>query len=399
MHLVKPFELSVEEHVLNDLFERLNRTIWPVLSNSHSWALGVESSYMEELVRYWKEDFDWRKQEAALNDFSQFTYEVEGQRWHFLHEKSEGDSKALLLLHGWPDSFYRFYKVIPELVERGYSVVIPSLPGFGFSEPDPQNSVTNAATSLHHLMTEVLGYTDYGIHGGDTGSVLAQEIVKLNPSQIIGLHLTDIGYDQFSYMDRSVLTKEENEFLDKVDQWMYTEGAYIMIQATKPYTLAYALTDSPVALAAWIIEKFKAWSDVDNSLDEKFSKDELLTNVMLYWITKTGGSSIHWYASSGEDWESVEDSWGEEESGGEENAVDSFVSTTGFEDAGKDVPVALAVFPKDIPREVSIPKSLVEKQVNLVRWTPMPSGGHFAALEEPELLVNDIDAFFGQLGS
>jgi pimeloyl-ACP methyl ester carboxylesterase len=377
---VQPFKIAIPQSTLDDLRERLARTRWPDEVEGAGWGYGTNLDYLKSLVAYWQHEYDWRKQEATLNRYTQFRAEIDGLSLHFIHERGKGP-KALpiILTHGWPDSFYRMYKIIPMLTDPesfggnaadSFDVIVPSIPGFGFSDPvrKPGWTVKQTAELWASLMRDVLGYQRYAAAGGDGGSPISQLLALNNPASVIGIHLTDIGFQATMNLDPSSLTPGEQEYLRAQQQRFFQEGGYVMLQSTKPQTLAYGLSDSPVGLAAWIIEKFYGWSDIDGTLEHKYTKDELLTNIMIYWVTQTINSSIRFYY--------------------EEMHAPSFKTGQRVE-----VPVAMALFPKDTPA----PRALAERTLRIERWTEMPRGGHFPALEEPELLVEDLRAFYRSL--
>jgi len=296
---------------------------------------------------------------------------------HFIHERGKGPNPLpLILTHGWPDSFYRMHKIIPMLTDPesfggdaadSFDVIVPSIPGFGFSDPvrKPGWTVKQTAELWASLMQDVLGYQRYAAAGGDGGSPISQLLALNSPALVIGIHLTDIGFQATMNLDPSSLTPAEQQYLGAMQQRFFQEGGYIMIQSTKPQTLAYGLCDSPVGLAAWIIEKFYGWSDIDGDIEREYTKDELLTNIMIYWVTQTINPSIRSYY--------------------EESHAPSLKPGQRVE-----VPVAMALFPKDTPP----PRALAERTLRIERWTEMPRGGHFPALEVPELYVGDLQAFF-----
>lgn len=382
--MIQPFKINVSQDVLDDLQARLARTRWPDEVEGAGWDYGVNLSYLQELVEYWRHTFDWRAQEAMLNQFAQFRAEIDGLGVHFIHERGKGPNpKPLLLLHGWPDGFFRFYKLIPMLTDparfggdpaHSFDVVVPSMPGFGFSDKPRQRGMVDVAGVMKRLMTEVLGYPQFGVEGGDTGSPVAKELGARFPESIIGVYLTDIGYDAAIGLDPASLSPDEKAYGDAIEQWFFANGAYNMVQSTMPQTLAYALNDSPVGLAAWILHQFRAWSDSNGDVESRFTKDELLTNITIYWVTETLNSSIRWYF------------WGGTDAG-----------EWGVAKPRVEVPVGVGLFPKDQPNAVYPPRELAERQLNVQRWTTMPSGGHFAALEEPKLLADDMRAFFAAL--
>ena len=376
-----PFRIDVPQAVLDDLRARLARTRWPQGSEGESWNYGTNLGAMKALVEYWQNGFDWRAQEARLNQFPQFKAEIDGVGIHFIHVRGKGaNSMPIILTHGWPDSFYRFYKLIPMLTDparfggdpaQSFDVIVPSLPGYGFSDHPQDRSVTLVKTAdlWFKLMTEVLGYDRFAAGGGDFGSQVTRLLALRHPAQVIGIHLTDLGYagDPVFPPDLSNLTPAEQGYLGATQGWFYREGGYTMIQSTKPQTLAYGLSDSPVSLAAWIIEKFHTWS----AKPDAYSQDELLTNVMIYWVTETILTSMRPYNQ-------------------QIDAADKLQAGQHIE-----VPAALARFPKDLG--ATPPRELAERSLRIQRWTEMPGGGHFAALEEPELLAEDIRAFFRDL--
>lgn len=377
---VQPFQINVPQTVLDDLGERLARTRWPDEVKGADWDYGTNLGYMKELIDYWQHQYDWRKHERDLNTFSHFKADIDGFGVHFIHERGKGPNPTpLLLLHGWPDSFYRFYKVIAMLTdpekyggkaEDAFDVIVPSLPGFGFSDRPSERGEDAARTAerLSKLMTEVLGYDHYTVHGGDGGSPLAQYLAFTHPEAVVGIHLTDIGWHAAMTLDRSTLPDPEQQYLEELEQQGMAESGYVMIQGSKPQTLAYGLNDSPVGLAGWIIEKFRSWSDCDGDVERSYTKDELLTNIMIYWVTQTIHSSIRGY-------------------------YEGMHSSALFEMQRVEVPVGMALFPKDNPP----PRELAERSLNVQRYTKMPKGGHFAALEEPALFVQDLREFFSGL--
>lgn len=375
--VMKPFKIEIPQHVLTDLQARLKQTRWTDVPKDAGWSFGTNPEYLRELVTYWQTKYDWRKQEALLNQFNQYKVTIDGVEIHFVYQKGKGKNpKPLLLTHGWPDSFYRFYKAIPMLTDptsvganpaQSFDVVVPSLPGFGFSEHIALNE-DQTAKIWKKLMTEVLGYQTFVAAGGDVGSGVTKALAIQYPENVTAIHLTDVGYPNGSE-DWSTMSEEEQKYGQYSQQWVYTEGAYIFLQSTKPQTLGYGLNDSPVGLASWILEKFNAWRDTGKHIETSYSKDELLTNIMIYWVTQTINSSIRTYA------ENAKIAYGEY---GPKPAVK--VKT----------PTGVAVFPGD----GRFPKEWANRKVNVKRFTNMPSGGHFAALEVPQLWANEIRSFF-----
>jgi pimeloyl-ACP methyl ester carboxylesterase len=378
---IQTFEIAVPQTTLDDLHERLARTSWPDVAENAGWNYGTNLDYLKELVEYWQHSYDWRTQEAKLNQFAQFRADIDGQGIHFIHERGKGPNPTpLLLTHGWPDSFYRFYKLIPLLTDPAsyggdsadaFDVIVPSLPGFGFSA-HPAHPLTMGQTAelWVTLMRDVLGYPRYVAAGGDFGSGITQLQALAHPEALIGIHVTDLGFYNLYSPQQPDLSEAERHYLGAQQGWFFSEGAYGMIQGTKPQTLAYGLNDSPVGLASWIIEKFHAWSDCDGNVEHSYSKDELLTNIMLYWVTQSIRSSFGYYRD---------------------------MMTPKIQPGQHiEVPAAFARFPKDLPG-INPPRELAERHLRIARWTLMPRGGHFPPLEEPELLAEDIRAFLRPL--
>jgi pimeloyl-ACP methyl ester carboxylesterase len=350
----EPFTISVPREVIDDLHRRLDTTRWP-LGLIDSGGLPLEHAV--ELVRYWRNDYDWYAQERELNRFRQFR----ADGIHFIHERSTNpNAMPLLLLHGWPGSFVEFRGVIPRL-QDAFHLVVPSLPGYGFSDVPMVPGMSNAqmADVFAELMS-TLGYERFAVQGGDWGAGIATWIARRHPARVIGLHLNYIPGSYSPHADDT--TPDEREFLRSRDQWSADSGAYGHVQRTRPLTLSYGLSDSPVGLAAWIDEKFVEWADPASGVSTR----EILTNVMIYWITNTIASSVRLYLES---------------------------SRTPLAFAAGErlsVPVAIAHFPLEAPFP---PRSWIERVYDVRRWTEMPRGGHFAALEQPELLAEDIRAF------
>ena len=378
---VDSFRIDIPEPVLDDLRERLAHTRFPDEVEGTGWDYGTNLGYMEELVDYWLNRFDWRAREEELNRFSHFRTDIDGIGIHFIHERGRGeDPLPLILTHGWPDSFYRYLNLIPMLTDPArfggdpadsFDVIVPSMPGYGFSDRPHERGMTSEriAGLCAALMTDALGYERFAAGGGDIGSGVSRLLALRHPDRVVGLHLTDPGF--FS-PDTGIpdLSENERKYLAAIQELWMQEGAYSMVQATKPQTLAYGLADSPAGLAAWIVEKFRSWSDCGGDIERRFSKDELLTNIMIYWATETIGSSVRLY------YENVH------------------ALPLDFLEQQIDVPVGMAVFPKDF---IPPPREWVERRLNVERWTEMPRGGHFTAMEEPELLAEEIRAFFRPL--
>ncbi len=378
---IQPFTINVAQSTLDDLRERLTRTRWPDEVQRAGWDYGTNLDYLKVLVAYWQNQFDWKAQEAKLNQFAQFRAEIDGFGIHFIHERGQGPKPLpIILTHGWPGSFFEMVKIIPLLTDPAghggdpadsFDVIVPSLPGFGFSDRPHVRGVTTTKTAelWAHLMTEALGYVRFAAAGGDIGAGVTQRMALAHPDLLVGIHLTYLG-SSFVRPEQPDLSEAEQHYLNVLQQWSLQEGAYSSLQSTKPQTLAYGLNDSPVGLAAWITEKFRTWSDCDDEVERRFSKDELLTNIMLYWVTETIPSSVRIYY---------------------ENAHASSPLKQGQH---IEVPAGIALFPKEISLP---PREWAERSLRVQRWTQMPRGGHFAALEEPELLVEDLRAFFRPL--
>lgn len=373
---MKKFKISIPEKVIEDLREKLDKIRWPHQLENSGWDRGTPNKYMKQLVEYWKEDYKWREHEQNLNIYDQYLCRIDNIDIHFYYIKGKGNRNIpLILSHGWPDSFLRYIKLIPFLTEPdnegvSFDLIIPSLPGFGFSSAPKVNGINNAriADLWAKLMTKELGYTKFGAAGGDMGSGITRYLAMNYPELLIGIHLTDIGIIRDLMLpSKDKLSEEEIVYGNKAREWLAKEGAYISIQATKPHTLAYGLSDSPVSLAAWIIEKLYSWSDCTNTPEELYSKDEILTQIMIYWVTNTLGSSLQMY------YENM-------------NTLPPLCQI--------NVPTGIAIFPKDI---LIPPRSWAEKKLNIIRWTEMRKGGHFTAMEVPKEFAEDIKSFFKSL--
>lgn len=377
----KPFALRVPEEVLVDLRVRLSRARWPDEIAGSGWQYGTELAYLRDLVTYWSTKFDWRAQEIRFNALKHFTVPLSGVDLHFIHEPGHGPAPMpLLLLHGWPGSVWEFHKLIPLLTRPesfgadphdAFTIVAPSLPGYAlsFRPGQPRFDRPAMATMLATLMTEVIGYPRFGAQGGDIGAMVATRLGSAFPDRLFGIHLNYLGGLRDFQSPKSP-SPEEEQYAKELKAWLAEEAGYHWIQGTKPQTLSYGLTDSPVGLAAWIVEKFRSWSDCEGDLERRFTKDEILTNLMLYWATRAINSSFWPYYSSRH---------------GDRSAAP---------DARITVPTGYISFPREILRP---PRSIAERVFNIQRWTLAGRGGHFAALEEPEVLATDIRAFFRPL--
>lgn len=379
---VEAFTINISDAALADLQNRLANTRLPDQLDNTSWEYGTDSRYLRELLTYWQEDFDWRAQEAQLNQFDHYKTSVDDLPIHFIHQRSSNpDAIPLLLVHGWPGSISEFTKIIGPLTEPSahggndsdsFHVIAPSLPGFGFSgiPAEAGYSPERIALMLAQLMNQ-LGYQQYALAGGDWGAIINRHIANHYPDRLIGLHSNMIiaGPPQ-NEAQRNAADPDELALTESRQAYMANEVGYQQIQGTKPQTLGYGLNDSPAGLAAWIVEKFHGWSDMpqgaDGYLDDHFTKDELLTNIAIYWFTNTITSSSRIYF---------------------ENRNTPPIKPVGF----IDVPTGVSIFPAEI---YLAPRSWVEAAFDLRHWTMMPEGGHFAALEKPDLYLEDVRAFY-----
>lgn len=366
---VKPYTININQTVLDDLKGRLDRTRWPDEPPKAGWNMGTNISYLKELVDYWRHTYDWRKQEAELNKLPQFMASIDGQDIHFVHIPSKrADAEPLLLLHGWPDSFYRFHKVIPLLTDD-YHLIIPSLPGYGFSTHNTVGS-SPAADQLAKLMVEELGYKQFLVAAGDRGSLVARALAANRPEAVKAMHLTDADYPT-GQEDPKTMTKSEQEFAKFVQGWWTTQGAYAAVQSTKPQSIATALNDSPAGLAAWIVSFIDIAADNHDVEAAVGGRDELLTLIMIYWVSETPGPAAQAYFL---------------------DAMEKYSS------GAKPVPKAKAPTGFTLfPREAPTPEDWVRRMTNLVSYQKANKGGHFAALEVPDIYADSLKAFFGSI--
>lgn len=385
--LIKPFRIDVPQPVLDDMARRLASFRPPPSPEPPGWEDGMNLTVLSELVAYWRDGYDWRAQEAALNRLPQFQAPVGDVTMHFVRAEGRGPAPfPLLLAHGWPDGFNRFAKLIPLLVDPGahggdpvdaFTVVAPSLPGYGFSTRARHASGENRfGTLCHKLMTDVLGFTRYGAHGGDIGSMVCEQLAHDHAGAVAGVHMTDVplGHAQAPPTD---VSPAEARYLAVVKRFRAEGGGYMHIQGTKPWTPAAALNDSPAGLLAWTVEKFQAWSDCGDDPRRSYTPDELITNAMLYWVTETIGTSFLAYRDF-------------TKPGLVQAAIDGVKALL----SSRGAPAGFALFPKDI---ATAPREWAERFFDVHRWTEMPAGGHFAAMEQPDLLAADIRAFFRPL--
>lgn len=376
------FSLNVADTAIADLRERLSRTRFPDQAPGEPWEYGTNVDYLRGLVEYWRSGFDWRAQEARLNAFPQFKASLHDIDVHFLHVPGKGPNPCpLLLMHGWPGSVFEFMDLIPRLTDPGsfggdpadaFTVVAPSLPGYGLSFRPGQKrfGIEEIADCLANLMTETLGYRRFAAQGGDWGGITASRMGYAHATKLIGIHVNLLAVRREPNM-LSDPTPEERKYLEELAHWLKEETGYQWIQGTRPQTLSFGLTDSPAGLAAWIVEKFRAWSDCNGDVESAFTRDQLLANISLYWFTGAIGSSFFpYYFRMHRPWPIPE--------GGT-----------------IAVPSGYSEFPREILRA---PRSLAERTyTDIRRWTVMSRGGHFAAMEQPEALAGEIQAFFRPL--
>lgn len=374
------FTLKVPDNALRDLKERIARARLPDEAPAPPWTYGTSVGYLRALLEHWQSGFDWRAQEAALNAFAQFRVPLHGIDLHFLHVPGEGPAPMpLLLAHGWPGSVFEFLDIVPRLTQPtrfggdpadAFTVVAPSLPGYGlsFRPGQPRFGVEAIADCLAELMTDVLGYERFGAQGGDWGAFVTSRLGAVRPEILTGIHLNFLALRR----DPALLTpttEDERRYLDELAEFLKEETGYQWIQGTRPQTLAFGLCDSPAGLAAWIVEKFRAWTDNDGTPDSAVKRERMLANIALYWFSGCIGASFHPYHAR------MHGPW-------------PIPDTVG-------VPVGYCQFPREILRP---PRSLAARvYTDIRRWTVMPRGGHFAAMEQPEALVREIRAFFRPL--
>jgi microsomal epoxide hydrolase len=378
---IRPFRIEVPQAELDDLRERLSRTRWPDELPGAGWRYGVPLGYLKELAEYWRTSYDWRAQEARLNQIPQFTTTIDGATVHFLHARSpEPEALPLVITHGWPGSIVEFLDLIGPLADPrahggdpadAFHVVCPSMPGYGFSGPTRESGWDNhrIARAVAELM-ERLGYERYGAQGGDWGAGVSRHLGVLHPDRVIGVHVNFLPtIAPQDPAELAALTDDERDRLDDRTRYSAELAGYARTQGTRPQTLAYGLTDSPAGQLAWIVEKFKEWTDSSELPEDAIDRDRMLTNVMLYWLTRTAGSSGRLYYETGH--------------GSGASAPEA-----------STVPTGVAVFPREIIRPI---RRLAERSNNIVHWSEFDRGGHFAAMEEPDLLLADVREFFRQL--
>ncbi|MEE2637921.1 MAG: epoxide hydrolase [Acidobacteriota bacterium] len=378
---VSPFEIRVSDADLADLNRRLAATRWPTDTPDAPWTYGTDRAFLETLVAYWRDEYDWRAHETALNAFDHYTTEVDGQPLHFVHQRASNSSAVpLLMTHGWPGTVWEMLPSVMALRDPGsnggdaadaFHVIVPSIPGFGFSgEPALGTDIARTAELWIGLM-DTLGYKRFGAYGSDWGAGVTRELGARFPDRLIGIHTP--GAPPRAQRDPS--TAEERDYLARAELWSVDETGYQRIQGTKPQTLAYGLTDSPVGVAAWITEKLRSWSDCGGDVETRFSKDQILTLVSIYWHTRTIGTSVRYYYANG-----LGSSRPRRASRGPVQVPQGFAQFLG------------------IPSRSGPPRSYIEELPdNVTHWSVFDTGGHFPAIEEPDLLVHDLRTFFRTL--
>jgi len=375
--MIKPFKINISKKILEGINTKVKNYPWHEMPEDKGWEYGTNLGYLKDLSDYWVKDFNWKKHEAEINKFSNFKSKVDDIEIHFIHEKGSGSNPTpLLLMHGWPGSVIEFLHIIEKLAhpekfggkeEDAFDVVVPSLPGFGFSgKPYKPMGPRKMSEILNKLMIKNLGYKDYLAQGGDWGATIANWIAYDHSKNCKAIHINCLTMRH----PNGTQTKEENEWQIRFDKEQIMQDGYRTQQATKPQTLSYAMMDSPVGVAAWIIEKIYSWSDLKNGdIESVYSKDTLLANIMVYIVTKTFHTASWIY-------------YGRREEGGRFFPKDFKKIET---------PTAAAVFPAEMSEWP--PRSYVDRIFNITQWTEMPKGGHFAALEQPDLLINDLVKF------
>jgi pimeloyl-ACP methyl ester carboxylesterase len=369
----RPFQIAVSDEDLADLQHRLRATRWPEPIDGAGWEYGASIAYVRELCAYWAEDYNWREHEARLNAIPGFVVDVDGVDIHFWHIKGKGPRPfPLLMIHGWPGSIMEFEQMVPVLTDPAahagsaadsFDLVIPALPGFGFGgKPKDRGwGISRIAAAFDTLMTRELGYSRYGVQGGDWGGITAAKMGSAHADHVAAIHLNFVIAPPPADMSDA-----DREAAALRDAFQAGETGYSNVQGTKPDSLTIAQSDSPAGLAAWITEKFRTWSDCGGELESIYSKDTLLTNIMFYWAPNSAASAARIYYEARRD-------------------------RAAFSYGKVEVPTAAAIFPQEPWR---VPRNWAEARYNIVRWTEMPGGGHFAALEQPELLANDVREFF-----
>ena len=375
---IQPFQIQIPDGVLEDLRERLAHTRWPDEIPGSGWDYGADLAYMKELVEYWRTGFDWRAQEEALNAFSHYRADMDGLGIHFIHERGKGPNPTpIIITHGWPGLFLQELKVIPLLTDPAshggdpadsFDVVVPSLPGYGFSDRPAQRGVNHSriAHMWSRLMTEGLGYHRFGAFGSDWGASVTAHLAYNFPEQLIGIQLTSIGTPQpYLGPGERDLSERERAYIEQRDAWQRDEGGYNHLQRTKPQTLSYGLNDSPAGLAAWLVDRIRTWDPNDDAVERRrlYTEDEILTNITIFWATQSIGSSCRLY------YETAQSPW-------------EFVQGEKIQ-----VPCAVAIMEKD---QTHAPREWAERIYDVRRWAELPKGGHFPNWEAPEVVAQEL---------
>jgi pimeloyl-ACP methyl ester carboxylesterase len=376
---LEPYEVHVPQDVLDDLRDRLGRTRWPDAVEAAGWDYGTDLDYLRDLMEHWAHRFDWRAQEEVINEFAHFRAEIDGTGIHLVHERGAGtDPLPLLLLHGWPSSFLQMLKILPLLTDPAsfggdpadsFHVVVPDLPGYGFSDRPTQRGMANGPIGelLHTLMTEELGYARYAVRASDIGAGVASALAMAHPEALIGLHMS--GSNPFLDLEHlpDDLSPAEQRMVEDARRFRTEEFAYALLQVSKPQTPAYALNDSPAGLAAWIVEKYRAWSDSGGDVETAFTREELLSHLTVYWATQTIGSSMRLYYENSH----ATGGWGTIQA-----------------------PTGIAMLPADM---FPTPREWLERNGPLAHYTVLPRGGHVGEQEVPDLLAADLATFLRPL--
>ena len=380
---MEPFAIPFSQSAVDDLRKRLQGTRWPDQVPGTGWEYGTHLMYLKELCSFWEREFDWERQVSSLNSFQHYKTQIDDCLVHFVHERGKGPKPTpIIISHGWPSSFAEMLKIIPMLTdpvrfggrpEDSFDVVVPSLPGFGYSSPRKHGHM-RAHELWAKLMTQVLGYPSFIAQGTDVGAGVTSLLGYFFPDCVRGIHISSVDLLWPDPLPaESELTENEKNYMTSFKKWEREENGYGHIQGTRPQTLAYGLNDSPAGLAAWIVEKFRAWSDCGGNIESRFTEDELLTTIMIYWTPQTINSSMrHYYHYTNN------------------------VNLPKRKPGGRiEVPTGVAMFPGE--KDLLVPREFAERSYNILHWTDLPRGGHFAAIEEPELLVEDIRAFARKL--
>lgn len=373
--MIKSFRVNIRQGKLNDLKYRLENTRWPDEIENSGWNYGANLNYMKELHQYWLSQFDWRVTEKEINQYENFIADIDGNEIHFIHEKSKGEKPIpIIITHGWPGSFLEMMKIIPLLTQDSeitFDVVVPSMLAYGFSsKPTNEGCHVGFMADLRVKLMSELGYEKFAVQGGDFGAGVSAALAYKYPQNVLGMHLNYIPGNYIPDMGGDSFSEDEREYLKSEDEWYFREGGYSLQQNTKPITLAYGLNDSPMGLCAWIVEKMHGWADCKGSIENVFSKDQLLANVALYWFTETIHSSIRLYGENKKYPLKL----------GGNNCI--------------TIPVGIARFRYEEPFP---PRRFIERGFNIQHWTNFSDGGHFPALEKPFELADDIKTFFRKI--